>query len=261
MTFGEKAMLTVGLFTAAASWLALPGFRPAFDRTHRTVAALVLALFAAVGASFAIAMFEPERLPPVTDTRGTSDTAATFAPPNPAPTTVYQAPPEPTVTATSPPMTMTTTVAAPPPAPALPPRRDERELKAAAIERQRREALAFMHASRWPQAAEAWRSYIAAYGGFDRAADHAAYYNLGVAYDALRRWSDAADAFERARASDDGRSDTQTRIHLGRCYGKLGRWKESLAAYDDALQIQPSNAAAQKGREWAADGATRAPNR
>jgi tetratricopeptide (TPR) repeat protein len=250
MTFGEKAMLTVGVFTAVAAWLALPGFRPAFDQAHRVVAALVLALCAAVGVSLAVAKFEPER--PVTNAA---------PPPSPTPVPVYQAPPEPTVTATTAttstmPAPVTATFAAPRPQPAsvepiVTSTRDERARKAAAIEQERRDALAFMRDKQWARAAEAWRSYIAAYGGHDRAADHTFYYNLGVSYDALRQWSEAADAFERARALDDRQSDTQTLIHLGRCYGKMERWKESIAAYEDVLRIQPSNAIAQKGLAWA----------
>ena len=253
MTFGEKAMLTVGVFTAVASWLALPGFRPAFDQAHRVVAALLLALCAAVGVSLAVAKFEPERpQAPVTETA---------PPPSPTPIPVYQAPPEPTATATTAttstmPAPVTATFAAPRPQPApvepvITPAIDERARKAAAIEQERRDALALMRDKQWARAAEAWRSYIAAYGGHDRAADHTFYYNLGVSYDALRQWSDAAEAFQRARDLDDRQSDTQTLIHLGRCYGKLGRWKDSIAAYEDVLKIQPSNAIAQKGLAWA----------
>jgi tetratricopeptide (TPR) repeat protein len=255
MTFGEKAMLTVGVFTAVASWLALPGFRPAFDQANRVAAALVLALFAAVGVSFAVAMFEPERpQPPITST-------AAAPPPAPTPVPVYAAPPEPAATATTAttstmpaPVTATFAVPRPQPVPVEPivtPARDERVRKAAAIEQERRDALAFMRDKQWPRAVEAWRGYIAAYGGHDRAADHTFYYNLGVSYDALRQWREAAEAFERARDLDDRRSDTQNLIHLGRCYGKLGRWKESVAAYEDVLEIQPSNAIAQKGLAWA----------
>jgi tetratricopeptide (TPR) repeat protein len=249
MTFAEKASLTVGIFTAVASWLAVPGFQPAFDRAHRAVAALVLALVAAVGVSLAIATFEPTRArvpdPPVTVP---SDTVAA---PSTTSIAVYKAPPEPAAASTTTGTTTTApTMTSPPPVPPSP-APEERERPGAAIERQRRQALSFTNARDWPQAAAAWRTFIDTYAGHDRAADHAAYYNLGVAYDALHDWSAAADAFERAKLADIGRNDTQNLLHLGRCYAKLGRWSESVAAYEEVLKIEPSNALAQKSLFWA----------
>jgi serine/threonine-protein kinase len=113
-------------------------------------------------------------------------------------------------------------------------------------DRQRKEAMALSNAHDWERAVTAWRAFIRDYSGFNAAADHAAYYNLGVAYEALRQWSDAVDSFERAKSTDVTGADTENLLRLARCYGKLGRWPDAVTNYQHVLQIDPTNEVAKR---------------
>ncbi|HEX7677203.1 MAG TPA: protein kinase [Thermoanaerobaculia bacterium] len=113
-------------------------------------------------------------------------------------------------------------------------------------DRQRGKALAFSNAHQWQDAVNAWQQFIRDYSGVKPAADHAAYYNLGVAYESLQNWREAAEAFERATFTSNGSSDTANLLHLGRCYGKLGRWNDAAAAYERVLRVDPQNEIAKR---------------
>ncbi len=113
-------------------------------------------------------------------------------------------------------------------------------------DRQRARALAFSNAHQWQGAVNAWQQFIRDYSGVKPAADHAAYYNLGVAYESLQNWREAAEAFERATFTSNGSSDTGNLLHLGRCYGKLGRWNDAAAAYQRVLNVDPQNEIAKR---------------
>lgn len=113
-------------------------------------------------------------------------------------------------------------------------------------DRQRKQALAFSNAHQWQNAVNAWRDFIREYSGVNPAADHAAYYNLGVAYESLQNWREAADAFERAIVTNNGSSDTSNLLHLARCYGKLGRWNDAVATYERVLKADPQNETAKR---------------
>ena len=71
-----------------------------------------------------------------------------------------------------------------------------------------------------------------------------------MAYESLRRWDDAADAFEHARDADDHKSDTDSLLHLGHCYTKLGRWPQSKTTYEEVLKIDPNNDVAKRTLFW-----------
>jgi tetratricopeptide (TPR) repeat protein len=114
--------------------------------------------------------------------------------------------------------------------------RDVRE-----ADRRRKEAIALSNTHAWRQAIDAWSAFIRDYSGISAAADHAAYYNLGVAHEALRHWSEAAEAFENANRVDGSSGDTSNFIRLGRCYGKIGQWPNAASAYERALRIDPDN--------------------
>jgi eukaryotic-like serine/threonine-protein kinase len=113
-------------------------------------------------------------------------------------------------------------------------------------DRQRKRALAFSNAHQWSSAISAWREFIRVYSGINVTADHAAYYNLGVAYEALQDWREAADAFERAALADANINDTNNLLRLGRCYGKLGRWPDAVATYERVLRVNPANDTAKR---------------
>ncbi|HEV7486544.1 MAG TPA: serine/threonine-protein kinase [Thermoanaerobaculia bacterium] len=113
-------------------------------------------------------------------------------------------------------------------------------------DRRRKEALALSNAHQWASAVTAWREFIHNYGGVNVTADHAAYYNLGVAYEALEQWNYAADAFEKATLADANINDTNNLLRLGRSYGKIGRWSDAEGAYKRVLQIDPSNQIARR---------------
>jgi|GEM_PF-2223675 len=118
-------------------------------------------------------------------------------------------------------------------------------------DRRRKEALALSNAHQWASAATAWRQFIHDYSGLNVTADHAAYYNLGVAYEALERWPDAADAFERATLADANINDTNNLLRLGRAYGKIGRWSDAVATYRRVLRNEPSNQVARRSLMFA----------
>lgn len=113
-------------------------------------------------------------------------------------------------------------------------------------DRRRKEALALSNAHQWANAVTAWREFIHDYAGVNVTADHAAYYNLGVAYEGLEQWHDAADAFERAALADANINDTNNLLRLGRSYGKIGRWTDAAATYKRVLRIDPSNEIARR---------------
>jgi serine/threonine-protein kinase len=110
----------------------------------------------------------------------------------------------------------------------------------------RKEALALSNAHQWANAAVAWRQFLHDYSGVNATADHAAYYNLGVAYEALEHWNEAADAFEHATLADANINDTNNLLRLGRAYGKTGRWSDAVSAYQRVLRIDPSNQIAKR---------------
>ena len=113
-------------------------------------------------------------------------------------------------------------------------------------DRQRKRALALSNAHQWQSAVSAWRQFLHDYSGFNRLADHAAFYNLGVAYEALQNWREAIDAFEQAGKFDDTKSDTSNLLRLAHCYGKAGRWNDAVTTYEQVLRIDPSNEVAKK---------------
>jgi eukaryotic-like serine/threonine-protein kinase len=113
-------------------------------------------------------------------------------------------------------------------------------------ERQRKQALAFSNAHLWQNAVNAWRPFIREYSGVNAAADHAAYYNLGVALESLQNWREAADAYEQAARTNNGDSDTNNLVRLARCYGKLGRWNDAAEAYERVLRLDPQNEVAKR---------------
>jgi len=147
--------------------------------------------------------------------------------------------PAPVTTTFAPPVTVSTTPPAAPPS--VTSRRDIAE-----GDRLRRQALSLSNAHRWSEAIPAWRQFLRDYAGMSPAVDHAAYYNLGVAYESLQEWRDGADAFERASLADPRGNDTNNLLRLGRCYGKLGRWHDAAAAYERVLQIDPANDVARR---------------
>jgi serine/threonine-protein kinase len=118
-------------------------------------------------------------------------------------------------------------------------------------DRARKQALAFSTAHDWSNAVTAWRQFIHDYSGLNPAADHAAWYNLGVAYESLSQWHEAADAFESATLADSNINDISNLLHLGRCYGKLGRWTDAVSAYKRATAIDPANEIARRSLVYA----------
>jgi serine/threonine protein kinase len=113
-------------------------------------------------------------------------------------------------------------------------------------DRRRRDALALSNSHQWASAVTAWHQFIHDYSGVNLTADHAAYYNLGVAYEALEQWPAAADAFEHATLADANINDTNNLLRLGRAYGKVGRWSDAVAAYKRVLRNDPSNQVAKR---------------
>jgi serine/threonine-protein kinase len=196
------------------------------------------------GATIAIEAPDPNRPAPRRPT-----TAAAVPPPvliETAPTTTTTAPAPPPVVVEPAPVTATfappvTVSTPPPPPPSVTSRNDIAE-----GDRLRRQALALSNAHRWAEAIPAWRQFLRDYAGMSPAVDHAAYYNLGVAYESLQEWRDGADAFERASLADPRSNDTNNLLRLGRCYGKLGRWRDAAAAYERVLQIDPANDVARR---------------
>jgi serine/threonine-protein kinase len=122
----------------------------------------------------------------------------------------------------------------------------QRRLDLAEGDQQRKQALAFSNTHQWSSAVAAWRQFIHDYSGVNLNADHAAYYNLGVAYEALGQWNEAADSFERASLADINFSDANNLLRLGRSYGKVGRWTDAVATYRRVLRVDPANEIAKR---------------
>jgi serine/threonine-protein kinase len=194
------------------------------------------------GSMFVVPAPEPR---PVTPTpRNVSETEPLVEPPSTTTTTTSVA------TITFPETTnqaVTHTSQAPGSGPAItPPQPVQRTPDLVEGDRQRARALAFSNAHQWQEAAAAWQQFIHDYSGVKPAADHAAYYNLGVAYESLQNWREAAEAFERAIFTNNGGSDTSNQLHLARCYGKLGRWNDAVATYERVLKADPQNETAKR---------------
>jgi eukaryotic-like serine/threonine-protein kinase len=229
------------LFAAVAAGVAVIAFAATalFEKAKaRDVAAVAPATTATTssaqpaGVTIAIEAPDPNRSPP----RARHVTVATATAPPPAIIENNAT----TTAAPIAPATATIAPVLPPPQPSAP----SRDL--AEGERRRREALAFSNAHRWTEAAPAWRQFIRDYAGSSPAADHAAYYNLGVAYESLQEWRDGADAFERAALADPRNNDTNNLLRLARCYGKLGRLREAATTYERVLKIDPFNDVAKR---------------
>lgn len=199
---------------------------------------------------------------PVTETRPVLiETANREKPPEPSSTHLAQRPPinadlmpvtpvpafAPPTTATAPPIVPLPATGSVFPAQSTPVYRDVAE-----GDRRRKEALAFSNAHQWENAVIAWRQFIHDYSGINPAADHAAWYNLGVAHESLRQWRNAADAFEHASLADDAiRRDTTNLLRLGHCYGKLGRWSDARAIFERVLRVDPGNDTAKRSLLYA----------
>ena len=125
-------------------------------------------------------------------------------------------------------------------------------------DRRRQEALAFSTGRQWENAVIAWRQFIRDYSGINAAADHAAWYNLGVALEELRQWKDAVDAFEHASTIDWQKNDTNNLLRLARCYGKLGRWSDAAVTYQRVLKSDPTNDIARRSLLYIQQQETRA---
>jgi TolA-binding protein len=261
MTLSEKiavATLIVTIIGIFAAWL-----RPSVDPLHRVVASMVLVILGGIAVWLGATISGANSEPAATATQTTPTETAPMTTRSTTKTPTYQAPPEPPkdTTATRNSDRSAAIEVLPPlsrnplpekaiiePDKASSPSAEERGL---AIEQQRKQALAFSVQREWPKAVEAWRQFIHNYSGHDRAADHAAYYNLGVAHEALHNWNEAADALERAWQTDDRKRDTKNLLRLGRCYAKLERWTDSVAMYEEVLRIEPGNAVAKKSLLWA----------
>ena len=207
----------------------------------------------AAGASIAVEAPKPLPTPPPPEETPLSSTMpvtldkpATSIPPVAAARTATQAVPEPPAPKT----TQSTGVDSPDPSV---PSESTQKFRAdlAKGDRLRKEALAFSNAHQWPSAVTAWQQFIRDYYGVNAAVDHAAYYNLGVAYEAQEQWHEAADAFEHAALADKNLHDTTNLLRLGRSYGKIGRWSDAVTTYRQVLKIDPANDVARRSLAWA----------
>jgi|GEM_PF-6813256 len=250
--------VVVAIVTAFAS---LP--HPAVGRPLRIIGTIIL--FGAAAWVIVAVVASHEDKPPVTETSASS----TAPDPKPAPPTItYPPAPEPTepvstthdVPATETERVSQQPVSKPEPEvrpqpseivpkqeiephhePAKPPQ-DKWALK--------REALSFMERADYPDAINAWTTWIRTYSGPDERADHTAYFELGLAYEMQQDWSGAIHALERANIITSG-NDAETLVHLGRCYERRQRWSDALKAYEEVLRIEPQNALASHGRSVA----------
>ncbi|HXH40714.1 MAG TPA: tetratricopeptide repeat protein [Thermoanaerobaculia bacterium] len=120
-----------------------------------------------------------------------------------------------------------------------------------AVEQKWKQAIAFSNASDWPEATTAWKQFIHDYSGRDRPTDQEAYQRLGIAYEGLHNWSEAAEAFKQASLADDQTNNTKNLMRLGHCYIQLSRWKDAEEAYKKVLKIEPGNKQARQSLVWA----------
>jgi serine/threonine-protein kinase len=240
-TFLWLAAAAAGVALAAFAVTAILEKAKARDVLPAAPAATIATTSSAAPAGVTIAIEAPDPNRPAPRRQ----TAAAAVPPpvliEHAPTTTTAATPAATLPAAAPPPViepapLTTTIA-----PSVTSRRDIAE-----GDRQRRQALALSNAHRWAEAVPAWRQFLRDYSGMSPAVDHAAYYNLGVAYESLQEWGDGADAFERASLADPRSNDTNNLLRMARCYGKLGRWRDAATAYERVLQIDPANDVAKR---------------
>jgi serine/threonine protein kinase len=195
-------------------------------------AALATPTSTPAGGTIVVPAQKPKPVPPTPKDEPTVDTDPVVIEPASTTISTHAPPVDSTRTATA--------IAIPPPLPA-PFTPDLAE-----GDRLRARALAFSNAHQWQDAVTAWQQFIRDYSGLKPAADHAAYYNLGVAYESLQNWREATDAFDRATFTSNGSSDTTNLLRLGRCYGKLGRWNEAVATYERVLKIDPQNEIAKR---------------
>lgn len=71
-----------------------------------------------------------------------------------------------------------------------------------------------------------------------KAADADTYYNLGNAYFELKKYPEAVKALTKATTLEE-RSSEDVYIDLGDAYSKMYNWQEAIKAYNKALEIKP----------------------
>ena len=85
--------------------------------------------------------------------------------------------------------------------------------------------------------------------------DHAAWFNMGRAYNKLNEDKDALEAFEQAVELNP--EDTEYQTELGAILIKLARYREAIAPLKKALELDPDNVEAQEFLEDAEAGRSR----
>ena len=269
MTFSDKLQIAVLVVTIVAAIAAL--LQPSIKRINRVLATLVL-VGVVVWLGITIISLTGETHVQ-TDSSGTSETVP---PTTTVRTVTYKAPPEPTdtiatsgtistaITTTTPPgptITGTTSThpqpkfeptpptplpVTPQPLPVTPQPQPQPQPQPvpdprAALEQNVKHAIALSESQQWREAANAWERLLRDHSGRNRAFDSGAWHRLGVAYEALNKWSKAATAFQQANLSDDRNNATSDLRHMGHCYIKLGRRSEAIDIYRKLLAIDPED--------------------
>ncbi|MFL6467957.1 MAG: tetratricopeptide repeat protein [Pyrinomonadaceae bacterium] len=85
--------------------------------------------------------------------------------------------------------------------------------------------------------------------------DHAAYFNMGRAFNKLNKDEDAENAFQQAVKLNPEETEYQT--ELGKILIKLARYREAIGPLKKALEIDPENVEAQEYLEDAEAGRSR----
>lgn len=85
--------------------------------------------------------------------------------------------------------------------------------------------------------------------------DHAAWFNMGRAYNKLNEDTDALEAFREAVELNP--EDTEYQTALGAIYIKLARYREAIAPLKKAVELDPGNVEAQEFLEDAEAGRSR----
>jgi TolA-binding protein len=259
MTLGEKITLATLAVTAIgvfATWI-----QPVSNRSHRAAAVFVFFVLVGIGAwvgATISAVSNPVTATDGTTTAGTTSTTTTAATTSTTHTLTFAAPAEPPEKTSTILATVSGTTGTVPPvvqsqksAPDRPPVTASTET----VDRRNRtaqqwhQAMSFSIAGRWTDAVDAWRQFIREYGGHNRGTDRESFHRLGVAYESLERWNEAA-AFKNATLVDDVNGATDL-MHLGHCYSQLHRWPDAVNVYKRVLKIDPSNRQARNSLYWA----------
>jgi tetratricopeptide (TPR) repeat protein len=90
---------------------------------------------------------------------------------------------------------------------------------------------------RYQESLPFYEKAVAAGGGPENRAFNVYLYNQGLAYFQLRRFEEAAEAFQ--KSIDRFSKDPLPWLFLGRCHAELGQYQDAIRELEEAIRLQP----------------------